>query len=56
MFHPSGTDPGGRVMEEIQHGLDRELGPSQVVLGGQTWNINIGHSDYLDMYVACIVP
>ena len=50
------TDPGSRVMEEIQHRLDRESGPFQVVLGGQAWNISMEHSDYLDMYVAYIVP
>jgi len=43
-------------MEEIQHRLDRESGPFQVVLGGQAWNISMEHSDYLDMYVAYIVP
>ena len=56
MFYLSGTDPGSRVMEEIQHRLDRESGPFQVVLGGQAWNISMEHSDYLDMYVAYIVP
>ncbi|KMW11027.1 sensor histidine kinase [Enterocloster citroniae] len=56
LFYLSGTDPGSRVMEEIQHRLDRESGPFQVVLGGQAWNISMEHSDYLDMYVAYIVP